>query len=146
MHFMEANRRVAERFKYAKDSDQYNFKEVWRVIDTDNPVWEGDCEDYALTVLWLISDRSIIKFLFNILINPKFSIWHVTTERGVGHAILKYEDMYVDNIQRKWFAKTDKPYKTYEWLFPIIPPLIFGKFLISAPFLLWGLINQNYRK
>lgn len=146
MHFMEANRKVADKFVYAKDSDQYSFKEVWRVIDTSKEQWKGDCEDYALTVLWLISDRNVFKFLFNLLVNPQYSIWHVKTERGVGHAILRYEDMYVDNIQRKWFAKTDKPYKTYEWLFPIIPPLIFGKFLISAPFLLWGLINQNYRK
>ena len=85
MHFIEANRKVADKFVYAKDSEQYGFMEVWKVIDTSKAAWKGDCEDYALTVLWLISDRSVIKFLFNLLINIKFSIWHVKTERGVGH-------------------------------------------------------------
>lgn len=146
MHFMEANNKVADKFVYVSDSNQYSFKEVWRVIDTSKDQWKGDCEDYALTVLWLISDRSIIMFLFNLLVNPTYSIWHVTTPSGAGHAILRYEDMYVDNIQRKWFHKSDAAYKSYDWKFPIVPPLIVAKFLISAPFLLWSFINVKYRK
>lgn len=146
MHFVQANDEVAQKFRYIKDDDQYKFTDVWWVVDTRREYWEGDCEDYALTVVWLMSDRKIWKFLYNLLINPKLSLRYVTTKRGVGHVVLEYDEFFVDNIQRKWFIRTDPAYKEYTWRFRVIPPMILAKFLVSAPFLLWSLFNKNYRK
>lgn len=146
MNRFDANDLVSSKFRYVTDSEQYHFREVWRVLNTKKEVWNGDCEDYALTVMWLMSDQNVYKFLFNLFINPKFSIWFVHTERGVGHAILEHDGFFVDNIQRKWFIRTDTEYKKYDWKFKVYPPMILGKLFVSAPFLFWSIVNETYRK
>ena len=142
MDLERAKEIVNRKFRYQADGKL----DQWSILDINSSEIKGDCEDYALTVVWLMSDRKIWKFLYNLLLNPKLSIWIVTTKRGNGHAILEYDTFFVDNIQRKWFIKTDPAYKEYKWRFKMFPPLILGKFLVSAPFLLWSFINKNYRK
>ena len=129
----DAVKKVNNFFVYKSDLENYNFYEVWDVLDEDTP---GDCEDYALTVLWYISDQSKLTFLYNLLLNPKCSIWMVKIKAtGQYHAVLRYKNLYVDNITKIWFHRLDDEYYNYDWKYPIIPPIIALKFLISLPFI-----------
>jgi predicted transglutaminase-like cysteine proteinase len=120
MNAEQANKLVASKFKYVTDKLKYGFFETWSVIDISKPVWEGDCEDYSLTVLWLMSDKKKKTFLFNILLSPDYRMnfvkYKATKE---GHAVLSYKDKFCDNIQQKWFTKKDEEYTRYDWKWPI---------------------------
>ena len=79
----------------------------------------GDCEDYALTLLWLISGKSMLKFWFN-LITFKAQIRRVITKNGGGHAILRYGNMYADNWTLKfveWEEMEKLGHKPFFWLY-----------------------------
>lgn len=138
MHFIDANALVAKHFKYVSDNEKYKFREVWNVVDTTKEEWEGDCEDYSLTVMWFMSGQNILVFLYNLLFNTAFTIHHVNVKsNGVGHAVMQYNDMYVDNIMREWKVDGDEALEAYEFRFPWYPPLILIKIMIGLPFILY---------
>ena len=131
----QAVERVNNLFEYEYDTTQYNASDYWRVLDVNAEKDEGDCEDYALTIAWLLADRSRFKFLW-MLLTYQFKICYVTVNGG-GHAILNYKGLYVDNWKRKWCTletyKTD--YAKYDWTYKysfnplvVIVKLIQGKF------------------
>jgi len=131
----QAVERVNSLFVYEFDKVQYNAVDYWRVLDVDSEKDEGDCEDYALTVAWLLAGCSRIKFL-TMLFTGKFKICYVTVNGG-GHAILQHEGFYVDNWKRAWCLKSDyeRDYAKYDWKyqyayspFRVIINLIKGKF------------------
>lgn len=104
-------------WKYKYDEDQYASKEYWKIMK--EAPYIGDCEDYALTLLWLISDKSMLKFWFN-LITFKAQIRRVTTKNGGGHAILRYGNMYADNWTLKfvkWEEMEELGHKPFLWLY-----------------------------
>jgi len=131
----QAVTRVNDLFVYEYDTVQYDAADYWRVLDVDAEKDEGDCEDYALTVAWLLAERSRFKFL-KMLLTGKFKICYVTVNGG-GHAILEYEGMYVDNWKRQWTLRSEYEldYKKYDWTykyafnpFVVITKLVMGKF------------------
>ena len=80
--------------------------------------------------MWMLSDRSVVKFLWNILI-MKHLIWFVKTPSGEGHAIVKIEGMYYDNIQKKATERRVLKEKGYKFLFPMIPPFVYLRLFLS---------------
>ena len=103
-------------WKYKYDEDQYASKEYWKIMK-EHP-YVGDCEDYALTLLYLISDKSMLKFWLN-LITFKAQIRYVKNNGG-GHAILRYGNMYADNWTLKfvpWEEMEKLGHKPVLWLF-----------------------------
>lgn len=107
--------------------------ESWKILKTvtnkkARQVY-GDCEDYSLTLLWLLSKKSLFKFWLNIL-SFRYVLWFCKYEDEF-HVILKHKNKYVDNIQKKWI---DKLPKQYTLLYPLIPPVVALKFLISKLF------------
>jgi hypothetical protein len=62
---------------YKYDIDQYAQREYWQIMK-EHP-YVGDCEDYALTLLYLISGKSMWKFWFY-LITGKAQIRRVITK------------------------------------------------------------------
>jgi predicted transglutaminase-like cysteine proteinase len=120
-----ANKEVASKFRYVTDKIKYGFFETWSVMDTTKTVWEGDCEDYSLTVLWLMSNEKRSTFLFNILLHPDYGMHFVKyLPTGEGHAVLAYRDKFCDNIQKEWFSKQNEAYEHYDWKWPIFGPII----------------------
>lgn len=131
----QAVEKVNNLFVYQYDTEQYNAADYWRVLDVDAEKDEGDCEDYALTVAWLLAGRSRLKFL-KMLFKKEFQICFISTSVG-GHAILKHGDLYVDNWKRKWTTKNEyeKDYANYEWTFKFAyKPLVVIKKLIQGKF------------
>ena len=131
----QAVEKVNSLFVYKYDKDQYNMADYWRVLDVSSEEDEGDCEDYALTVAWLLAEESRLKFLW-MLLTKKFKICFISTSGG-GHAILEYQGLYVDNWKRKWTTRDqyERDYAKYEWTFKFAyNPLIVIKKLIQGKF------------
>jgi predicted transglutaminase-like cysteine proteinase len=135
----EAVKKVNGLFVYEYDKVQYKAADYWRILDVNAEKDEGDCEDYALTVAWLLADQSRWNFL-KMLFTKKFRICFVNvTIDGVvgGHAVLEHDGQIVDNWKRKWVKQStyEKDYKKYNWTFvkyysplTVVIKLIQGKF------------------
>jgi len=112
------------RFTYRRDTG-----ERWTILRGDGPV-QGDCEDYALTLIWLYEARSILRFWFGLLIF-RYVIWHCVSPGGEKHAIVWCRGRgWTDNIQRRMVRRTDLKAAGYRLRFPYIAPTILLKFLL----------------
>lgn len=106
-----------ETWKYRYDSEQFNRPEYWTIMK--EPPYEGDCEDYALTLLWLLCDRSMFKF-WVALFTYEAQIRRVITKNGGGHAVLKIGDDYCDNWTREfvsWYDMRQLGHKKSWWFY-----------------------------
>ena len=115
-------------FKYVKDADQYGHREAWFIMK--KAPYTGDCEDYSLTLLYNLKQRSLYKMLISLLIRES-KICHCKI-KGNGHAVLKYKGQYIDNIQKKWVSKEYMEKRDYvfsSWLY--IPYQVIVKVLIG---------------
>ena len=118
-------------FKYVKDTDQYESRDAWYIMK--QKPYHGDCEDYSLTLLYNLKDRSVTKLLLSLLIREsKICFCKVD---GVGHAVLKYKGRYIDNIQKKWVEKGYMEKRGYDfsvWMYipyQVIIKLVMGFFI-----------------
>lgn len=114
---------------------QYRFDpsyDKWRILSINN--FSGDCEDYALSVLYyVICNQSLSKF-WKLLVFGDAKICYA--ENGGGHAVLQLDGMYIDNWTKDWvsrermeslghkFHKTD--YKVYQVALKMINAKIRG--------------------
>lgn len=128
MLISEALKILNSKFKYK--IDQIKWLDHWRIMIGDGDVWYGDCEDYSLTLAWLVSDQSYAKFTWN-LITFRFLLWYVNAPNGEGHAIIKIGDLYYDNIQRKGVTAEELTQKGYKFKLPVIFPIVFFKLFIG---------------
>lgn len=88
-----------DRFVYKRDR-----KEHWTILRNLTGPLEGDCEDYALTLLWFESQRSTVRALWA-LFRGTYKIWFCYyTPTGEGHAVLSHDGEYIDNIQKRWVS------------------------------------------
>lgn len=111
-------RELNKSFKYVKDSDQFGSRDAWYIMKW--PPYEGDCEDYSLTLLYNLKDRSVTKLLLSLLIREsKICFCKVD---GVGHAVLYHKGQYIDNIQRSWVSKKFMQDAGYEFSFLMYLP------------------------
>ena len=101
-------------FLYQRDDSRID---DWDVLDTSKEQIKGDCEDYALTLLWLESKENLIRFVFNILLH-RYTIYFCKAPNGEGHAVLKHDGYYIDNIQRKLVTKKDLQVAGYKRFIP----------------------------
>lgn len=123
---------LTDNFKYVSDRGGDN----WRILTSPSAdgKYYGDCEDFSLTALYLL-EGSLFKF-WKALVFRKAKICFCKVNGG-GHAVLRYEGRYIDNIQKVWCSKKfleSKGYKFSMWLF--IPHQVFLK-------LLWTKLRGN---
>lgn len=89
-----------KRFVYTFDRNQYGRKEHWAIMTNESGPLLGDCEDYSLTLLWYLEGKSTKNF-WKALLSGKAQVWFCKVD-GVGHAVLKYEGKWIDNIKMRW--------------------------------------------
>jgi hypothetical protein len=126
VNIKEAQDELNARFVYKADRG-----ERWRILTNDTGAIEGDCEDYSLTLAWMMSDKSKLKFWLNIL-TFKFVIWNCRSPRNIGHAVMWIRGHgWTDNITKKIVSKSYLKDKGYQLLFPFLGPLAIFKYYIS---------------
>lgn len=90
----------------------------------------GDCDDFALSMAWILSGHSYLRLAFNIAV-MRVRFLYVSTPRGEAHLVLGYKGQYIDNINPTW-----RESHGYKRIFPwtILPPIALFKILIGAIF------------
>ena len=88
---------VADRFVYQLDKS--TITDSWFVMREQDGKMYGDCEDFALTVFWFMSGKSLLKFLWNVLITGKYELHAVKSNNSdkVNHCIGCYHGNWFDN-------------------------------------------------
>lgn len=132
MDKQRASKIVSDRFTYISDKEKYKAPEAWVVM---NASMEGDCEDYALTVLYYICDKNYSKLLWKLLTYQAVIMFCKVGEEG--HAILYYKGETIDNIFRDWTTiKTMKEkgynFRTFGGVIHLIPGMSVLKLLIGS--------------
>lgn len=84
------------RFEYEADSW---FWDRWSILK-DTPA-RGDCDDYALTLAWLLSGCSMRKLIRNIW-RGRVTFMHCVTDNGEDHLILGWGGYWIDNMGQQW--------------------------------------------
>lgn len=113
--------------KYADKINAFNENFVWR-NDTfdgwrvlkkpdDAGNYVGDCDDYANTVSWILSDNNRFKMWWNLLMG-KHKIWYCRTKESNAfiqlptHVVLYVEGLgWTDNIHKTFVTQLEPYYK-----------------------------------
>jgi hypothetical protein len=129
MNISDAVKYVGSRFRYKKDPKIVDY---WFVMDENDGIMNGDCEDFSLTVFWKACDESLFTFIMNVFILHKYRLYFSKTKTGERHAIGYANGLWFDNWTREalpreeFIARTG--HKIY-FFFPsplMILPLFFG--------------------
>ena len=118
---------VSQKFEYRPDVGG----DRWRILKDiqHSRTVEGDCEDFALTVLWLEAGKSMLNFWWMVL-TFQAMIWYVKTDGNVGHAALWVRGKgWTDNIKPYWSRKYQ-----YERVYPMVAPMLALKMFIGKVF------------
>jgi hypothetical protein len=99
----------------------------WRILEGN---YEGDCDDFALTLLYKLSGDSLFKFWFN-LITLRATFWFCKSPSGSGHLLLKYDGLFSDNTMDHWYSYEDSPHTK---MFPLPFPIVALKMLLAKLF------------
>ena len=106
------------RWEYRYDKDQYGMNDAWKIIYGPNAEGKfvGDCEDYALSILYRICGESYIKMWW-MLITHQAGICLVGPSKWkLSHAVLRYKGEYVDNWTKKFGPKSEiEKNHTFHW-------------------------------
>tara|TARA_B100000424_G_scaffold262506_1_gene248594 strand:+ start:595 stop:1029 length:435 start_codon:yes stop_codon:yes gene_type:complete len=95
------------KWRYRKDKHQYGMRDAWKIIYSTNAEgkYEGDCEDYALSILYRLAGESHLKMWW-LLITHQAGICLVGPSKfKTSHAVLRYKGEYIDNQVRKFGPK-----------------------------------------
>jgi predicted transglutaminase-like cysteine proteinase len=118
-----------ETWKYVYDSERHGF-DRWVILK--EPPYEGDCEDYAITLLWLMSGKSMINFWINV-ITMQVQLRRVITKKGEGHVVLRIGNLYIDNWSKAfvpWETMERAGHKKFLWMYD--PLLVIWKMSKSS--------------
>lgn len=94
---------LAARFKWVSDGKL----DSYRILNNPTGPLEGDCDDFAVTALWLVEDKSMGKFWWA-LITGKARIWYVKGDGWASHVVLNHKDYgWIDNQNMTWGENRD---------------------------------------
>lgn len=109
-----------KKFAYKPDT-----VDSWRNLTYENPP-AGDCDDYAVTVAYLLADKSWFKFWFDVLFFRSVFWWGYAST-GSKHLMLwRWGKGWTDNIYKGWSKKNPNKHR-----FPMILPFAAIKMLIG---------------
>ena len=114
---------LKETFEYVPDIRKYGKRESWCIMRPDPlgkewPVYKGDCEDFALTVLYHYSGKSWLKFWYYLFTYKAHVRYCYVGTPDQGHAVLKFGDVYIDNIFGTTTTKDEMEAKGYVFSTP----------------------------
>ena len=96
MDIQEAVKEVHKDFLYK--ADKKGLFDRWFVMHPDDQgKYRGDCDDFALTVLWKLCDQKMSKWILNVIILHKYRIIWATTNVGGTHVVGTAKGLYFDN-------------------------------------------------
>jgi hypothetical protein len=94
---------VASKFVYKPD--RIRVFDSWKVMRGDTLY--GDCDNFALTAVWYACDRSMLKFIWNVILLHKYRFWFCKTESGEKHVVGYAQGKFFDNFSNKALPKQE---------------------------------------
>lgn len=81
--------------------------DAWCIIrnESEDGYFEGDCEDYALSLLWRLCDKKDWKMWLMLLTRQAGICGVGPSKTKMSHAVLRYKGEYVDNWTRTFGGK-----------------------------------------
>lgn len=103
------------RYRYARDA-----RDCWTLLDAPQGQLHGDCEDFALSVLWIMAGRSWWH-LWWWVITGQAMIWNARFDgHGAAHAMLWLRGHgWICSYYRMWSAAPH-----HARVFPYVAPLL----------------------
>jgi hypothetical protein len=132
MNIHDAVSTVAPKFVYRKD--RIPLFDSWRVMKYKSGSYVGDCDDFAITCFWHLSDRKLWRFLLHLIVTHNYRVHYVKSGLGGGHLVGSYGGQYFDNwtkrpmLKKDFFATTGHKYRM------IIPGPIVAVYLFLGLF------------
>jgi hypothetical protein len=123
MNIYEAVKYVGERFVY--ESDPTTIGDTWQVLRLNDEKFTGDCDDFALTCFWYVSDQNILRFVLHTFITHKYKLYRCKTINNEWHVVGSFDGLWFDNwtqealVRAKFFEKTKHTIKM-RYLSPMI--------------------------
>lgn len=108
---MASINQLQEKFVYTADR-----KDMWNLLGTGH--WNGDCEDFALTALWLTADKSWLRVWWWV-ITMQAMLWKAKTAKGPHVMLWVRGKGWIDNWYPEW-----GPQAQHKKVFPYIAPLL----------------------
>jgi hypothetical protein len=131
MNVVEAVDYVSSRFRYLYDKKMI-IGDSWFVMDERNRIMRGDCDDFAITCLWLICDRNIFKFIWNVLILHRYRTYLAITTTNERHLVGYAKGLWFDNWSKEAMSKDAFLQRTnHKIKYPIFSPAIMFYLLIG---------------
>ena len=96
---------VASKFKYRADS--IKVFDWWYVMRERDGKLHGDCDDFSLTVLWMMCNRSVLQFLWKVIISHQYRLYFAKTRTGGIHCVGYAEGCWFDNWSLKAMPKEE---------------------------------------
>lgn len=75
----------------------------FRILKGDGPVY-GDCRNFALTIAWLSSGRSVFQMLLNMLVGNTV-LWFCWN-KGLHMSVWDHDEGWICSIHRSWLQKS----------------------------------------
>jgi hypothetical protein len=115
---------LRKRFKWTKDGfDSY------RILRAPEGPLEGDCDDFAITALWLAEGKSLRR-AFLALWRRRAAIWRTRTDRGGRHAVLWHgRHGWIENGAPRWKPElaSDLTLVRKRWVIEVALKMLVGK-------------------
>lgn len=111
---------MLEKFKYRNDK-----VDRWTIL-SDERGWEGDCEDFAMTVAWGLSGQLWLRFWW-MVVTLQIVFWHAKTETGPHVMLWVSGKGWIDNWYPTWNMRAQ-----HQRQWPYVAPLLAIKLLQSA--------------
>ncbi len=132
MQVTEAVEKVASKFKYTSDK-KLRLGDAWFVMHERDGYLRGDCDDFSLTTIWEICDRSVLKFIWFVVITHQYQMWYCTSGNGNPHIVGYARGLWFDNWSKQALTKHEFLESTKHKLrFPYPSPTILIFMLIGA--------------
>ena len=128
----DALEHVSDRFVY--QLDKALLTDAWFVMREQDGKMYGDCEDFALTVFWIMSGKSLLHFLWRVLITGEYELHGVKSNgsNAINHCVACYHGNWFDNWTKNemnadyFFNKTAHVHGKKMSRFVIFSKLLFG--------------------
>lgn len=119
--------------KFVYREDRKHLWDQWFVMKENGGRYYGDCDDFTITGLWLLCDRSFWKFVWRVLVTHRYKIHRVRTASGT-HVVAEVDGLWFDNWvgtmlpKDEFFKTTGHQYLKQYWSPYIASCLLVGLF------------------
>lgn len=115
---------LAKRFDYTSDKKIDSF----RIMSNPTGPLKGDCDDFAVTALWIAEGKSMWKF-WRAIFCGRAEIWRVKGSSWVSHAVLYHREYgWIDNQNPMWSFECKHTLRWSRLPFTIALKMLIGKF------------------